>query len=91
MELIDLQSSSILKNKSYEKTITEFYAFLNQVLFKNILDNVEIFGILGSTYICKTIFSLFKITKSKNRSQIKDDNLEAVLRIAISGFSSAAF
>jgi len=38
--------NSILKNKSYEKTITEFYAFLNQVLFKNILDNVEIFGIL---------------------------------------------
>ena len=41
----------------------------------------------GSRYICETIFSLFKITKSENRSRITDDNLEAVLRIATSEFS----
>ena len=27
LKLLNLQSSSILKNKFYEKTITEFYAF----------------------------------------------------------------
>ena len=76
------------RNMIDEKTITEFYAFLNPYIFKNILENAQKYlAFFGSTYICETAFSLMKITKSKIRSRITDENLEETLQIATSEFN----
>ena len=57
LELINLQSNKLQKNQFSEKTILEFYAFLNPEIFKNILDYAQKYlTFFGSTYICEANF-----------------------------------
>lgn len=58
LELINLQSSALLKNQFTEKSVPEFYASLNPEIFKNILDHAQKYlAFLGSTYLCESTFS----------------------------------
>ena len=44
--------------------------------------------IFGSTYVCEQLFLKMKFTKNKMRARITDDNLNATLRLASSGFKA---
>lgn len=65
--------------------MSAFYGALNDEHFKHFLNYVQKYLVLfGSTYICERTFSLMVSTKNKYRSQITDENLHSVLRIATS-------
>ncbi|KAG8234408.1 hypothetical protein J437_LFUL012793 [Ladona fulva] len=40
----------------------------------------------GSTYLCKSLFSIMNIIKSKNRSSLTDSHLESCLRAGTSAY-----
>lgn len=85
LELIDLQSNDMLKEKFDSCELTAFYGSLNTENFKFFLDYAQKYLVLfGSTYLCERTFSLMVFTKNKYRSQITDENLHSVLRIATS-------
>uniref|UniRef100_A0A023F0X1 Proteinral transcription factor ii-i repeat domain-containing protein 2b n=1 Tax=Triatoma infestans TaxID=30076 RepID=A0A023F0X1_TRIIF len=85
LELIDLQSNNLLKENFHSNELSAFYGALNNEHFKHFLNYVQKYLVLfGSTYICERTFSLMASTKNKYRSQITDENLHSVLRIATS-------
>lgn len=85
LELIDLQSNNLLKENFHSNELSAFYGALNTEHFKHFLNYVQKYLVLfGSTYICERTFSLMISTKNKYRSQITDENLHSVLRIATS-------
>lgn len=89
LELIDLQADNSLKKLFENKSFIEFYASLHhenvQELEKNFLK--QMFVLFASTYICEQTFSIMKINKSKNRSLLRDSNLQSVLRISTSNMT----
>ena len=83
LELIDLQSDALLKEKYAAGSLLEFYSSLKKEKFPNLRRHAQkMFVLFGSTYICEQTFSLMKFNKSKHRSSLTDDHLSAVLRIA---------
>lgn len=47
----------------------------------------KLLSIFGSTYVCESAFSNLKYRKSKCRSQITDENLEAEMRCSATNFT----
>ena len=81
MELIDLQSKSVLKDKF--NSVKKFFASLNETKFSNIRQLAQKMLVLfGSTYVCEQMFSVMKINKTRHRAQLTDEHLRAVLRIS---------
>ncbi|XP_050516254.1 general transcription factor II-I repeat domain-containing protein 2B-like [Diabrotica virgifera virgifera] len=89
MELIELQSDSLLKT-AYQSCLPngliEFYKkYINRNQYPNLtklaLQQISLFG---STYICEQLFSRMKYNKSKTRSSLSDNHLTGILRIATS-------
>ena len=84
MELIDLQSDSILKEKFKEVNALTFYT----QYFKS-LDNypelkkhaARILCMFGSTYLCEQMFSVMKINKNKHRTRLTNEHLQSILKI----------
>ena len=85
MELIDLQCNSVLKAKfrevsGKEDKLGQFLRELNPSfpelsrMFKRTM------CLFGSTYLCEKLFSNFN--KSKYRSRLTDDHLQAILRVS---------
>ncbi|KAJ8014369.1 hypothetical protein DPEC_G00039510 [Dallia pectoralis] len=86
LELIDLQSDSLLKEHFKFASLLEFYSALKEENFSNIKRHAQKMLVLfGSTYICEQTFSVMKFTKSRYRSSLTDEHLSAVLRISTSG------
>ena len=83
MELIDLQSDSILKEKFKEVNALTFYT----QYFKS-LDNypklkkhaARILCMFGSTYLCEQMFSVMKINKNKHRTRLTNEHLQSILK-----------
>ena len=85
MELIDMQCDLTLKETFLNVHPKEFFGGLSEDNFPHIKDFVKKMMVLfGSTYICEQTFSAMSITKSKQRSQLTDENLQPVLRIPTS-------
>ncbi|KAK7134480.1 hypothetical protein R3I93_017791 [Phoxinus phoxinus] len=83
LELIDLQCDSVLKERFDSLNVDEFYASLNETKFPNIRKLAQKMLVLfGSTYVCEQTFSVMNINKTRHRSQLTDDHLRSVLRIA---------
>ena len=85
MELIDLQSDSILKEKFKEVDVLTFYT----QYFKS-LDNylefkkkhaARILCMFGSIFLCEQMFSVMKINKNKHRTRLTNEHLQSILKI----------
>lgn len=85
MELIDLQSDTLLAEHFRSVSLLDFYSSLKEENFPHLRRHSQkILVLFGSTYVCEQTFSVMKFNKSKHRSSITDDHLSAVLRIATS-------
>ncbi|XP_038564407.1 general transcription factor II-I repeat domain-containing protein 2A-like [Micropterus salmoides] len=85
MELIDLQSDTLLAEHFKSVSLLDFYSSLKEENFPHLRRHAQrILVLFGSTYVCEQTFSVMKFNKSKHRSSITDDHLSAVLRIATS-------
>jgi len=85
LELIDLQSDTLLSEHFRSVSLPEFYSSLKEENFPHIRRRAQKMMVLfGSTYICEQTFSVMKFNKSRYRSSITDDHLSAVLRISTS-------
>ncbi|XP_071200642.1 general transcription factor II-I repeat domain-containing protein 2A-like [Rhinoderma darwinii] len=83
LELIDLQSDSVSKEKFKSLKLNDFYASLNETAFPNLRRTAQKMLVLfGSTYVCEQTFSVMKINKAHHRSKLTDQHLRSVLRIA---------
>ena len=93
MELVELQSDTVLKQNYMDIGVPEFYKFLSRDKFPKLLSEstkiMTMFGstymtMFGSTYICQQFFSSMKINKTVLRSKLTDDHLAATLRLVSS-------
>ncbi|KAK7913722.1 hypothetical protein WMY93_013933 [Mugilogobius chulae] len=85
MELIDLQSDTLLAEKFRSVPLNEFYSSLKEENFPHMRRHAQkILVLFGSTYVCEQTFSVMKFNKSRYRSSMTDDHLSAVLRIVTS-------
>uniref|UniRef100_A0A8C8R4R6 Uncharacterized protein n=1 Tax=Pelusios castaneus TaxID=367368 RepID=A0A8C8R4R6_9SAUR len=83
LELIDLQSDAILKENFHSLALKEFYSSLNEATFPNLRGMAQkMLAFFGSTYVCEQTFSVMNINKSRHRSQLTDQHLRSILRIA---------
>ncbi|XP_070264829.1 general transcription factor II-I repeat domain-containing protein 2-like [Myotis yumanensis] len=65
LELIDLQSDSVLKEKFSSLELRDFYASRNEATFPNIRRMAQkILVLFGSTYVCEQTFSVMNINKA---------------------------
>ena len=97
MELIDLQSNDLVKEaykdlmhpkRANDNGLLEFYQkYLQDEEYPNIKNHAKkMASVFGSTYVCEQLFSKMKLTKSKMRTSLTDDHLNATLRLATSSF-----
>ncbi|XP_053192732.1 general transcription factor II-I repeat domain-containing protein 2A-like, partial [Scomber japonicus] len=83
LELIDLQSDSVLKEKFNSLKLNDFYASLDEAKFRNLRRTAQkMLALFGSTYMCEQTFSLMNINKTRHRSKLTDQHLRSILRIA---------
>ncbi|KAJ3584060.1 hypothetical protein NHX12_014556, partial [Muraenolepis orangiensis] len=79
LELIDLQSDSVSKEKFKSLKLNDFYASLNETAFPNLRRTAQKMLVLfGSTYVCEQTFSVMKINKAHHRSKLTDQHLRSV-------------
>ncbi|XP_059835965.1 general transcription factor II-I repeat domain-containing protein 2B-like [Hypanus sabinus] len=83
LELIDLQSDPILKEKFNSLKLNDFYASLGKEVFPNLRRTAQkMLALFGSTYLCEQAFSVMNINKASHRSKLTDQHLRSILRIA---------
>ena len=83
LELIDLQSDSVFKEKFNSLKLNDFYASLNEATFPNLRRTAQKMLVLfGSTYVCEQTFSVMNTNKSRHRCKLTDQHLKSILRIA---------
>ena len=83
LELIDLQSDSVSKEKFKSLKLNDFYASLNEATFPNLRRTAQkMLALFGSTYVCEQTFSVMNINKARHRSRLTDQHLRSVLRIS---------
>ncbi|XP_067943097.1 general transcription factor II-I repeat domain-containing protein 2B-like [Watersipora subatra] len=83
LKLIDLQSDPVLKEKFNSLKLNDFYASFNEAAFPNLRRTAQkMLALFGSTYVCEQTFSIMNINKASHRSQLTDQHLRSILRIA---------
>lgn len=82
MELIELQCSTVLKQKYNEIGIPEFYNILPEN-FTNLKTFVsKILTHFGSTYLCEQLFSIMNNNKNEKRTSLTNNNLVSILKVS---------
>ncbi|GAA6101231.1 general transcription factor II-I repeat domain-containing protein 2-like, partial [Tachysurus ichikawai] len=82
LELIDLQSDSVLKEKFDSLKLNDFYASLNEARFPNLQRMApKMLTLFGSTYVCEQTFCLMNINTARHRSKFANQHLRSILRI----------
>lgn len=85
LELIDLQSDTLLTEHFKSVSLLDFSSFFKEENFPHMRRHAQKMLVLfGATYICEQTFSVMKFNKSRYRSALTDDHLSAVLRICTS-------
>lgn len=83
LELIHFQCDTVLKEKFNSLKLDEFYASLSVATFPNIQKIAQRMLVLfGSTCVCEHTFSVMNTNKAPLRSQLSDEHLRSVLRLA---------
>ena len=84
MEIIELQSSDMLKAKFDSVPIANFYKeYVPKSTYPNLHDNAKrVMCMFGSTYCCEQIFSKMNYTKNKLRNRLSDRHVNDVLQIS---------
>ncbi|XP_067940461.1 general transcription factor II-I repeat domain-containing protein 2A-like [Watersipora subatra] len=83
LELIDLQSDPVLKEKFNSLKLNDFYASLYEAAFPNLRRTAQkMLALFSLTYLCEQLFSIMNINKASNSSQLTDQHLRSILRIA---------
>ncbi|XP_029656048.1 general transcription factor II-I repeat domain-containing protein 2-like [Octopus sinensis] len=81
MELLEIQSDSILKAKYLEVGIPAFFSYLPGK-FKNFKKfATKIIAMFGSTYVCEQLFSFMKMTKTAQRTRLTDEHLSSLIKV----------
>ena len=81
-EILALQADIQLKSRARNG---DFWNLLTKERYPNIRKcAASLTAFFGSTYSCESAFSHMKLIKSKYRSTLTDDHLEACLRLALS-------
>ncbi|XP_029654998.1 general transcription factor II-I repeat domain-containing protein 2B-like [Octopus sinensis] len=81
MELLEIQSDSILKVKYLEVGIPAFFSYLPGK-FKNFKKfATKIIAMFGSTYVCEQLFSFMKMTKTAQRTRLTDEYLSSLIKV----------
>lgn len=82
MELIELQCSTVLKQKYNEIGIPEFYNILPEN-FTNLKTFVsKILTHFGSTYLCEQLFSIMNNNKNEKRTSLTNTHLVSILKVS---------
>lgn len=84
MEIIELQSSNILKAKYDSVPIANFYKeYVQKPTYPHLYDNAKrVMCMFGSTYCCEQLFSKMNYTKNNLRTRLSDHHLNDVLKIS---------
>ncbi|KAH1172159.1 hypothetical protein KIL84_007777 [Mauremys mutica] len=87
MELIDLQSNDLLKDKYKEGNLVEFYKCLPSDQYAHVKNVVcGLMSVFGTTYVHEKTFSMMKYVKSSYRSTLSDGHLQSILMIGNTNF-----
>ena len=87
MEVIDLQSNDMLKEKYKEVELIEFYKCLPSGQYRRLKSfALGLISVFGTTYLCEKTFSKMKYIKSCYRSSLSDEHLESLLMIGSTNF-----
>ena len=83
MELLEMQSDSIVKAKYDAVGIPEFYCYLSEQYSSIKKFACYILAMFGNTYRCEQLFSFLKLIKNSQRSKLTDDHLTSLIRVGI--------
>ena len=87
MEVIEIQSNDTLKYKYKTENLLDFYRCMADDQFPNFKNFARgLISVFGTTYMCEKTFSKLKYVKSKYRSNISDEHLQAILMIGNTKF-----
>ena len=81
MELLEMQSDSIVKAKYDAVGVSEFYSYLSEQYSSIKKFACYILAMFGSTYRCKQLFSFLKLIKHSQRSKLTDDHVTSLIRV----------
>ena len=88
LELIELQESSDLKSSFQDLTLDKFYSSVPASTYPALLTHAsKMASLFGSTYICEKTFSTLNFNKSKWRTALTDEHLQAVLQISTTKYT----
>ena len=88
LELIELQESSDLKSSFQDLTLDKFYSSVPASTYPALLRHAsKMASLFGSTYICEKTFSTLNFNKSKWRTALTDEHLQAVLQISTTKYT----
>ncbi|XP_023570076.1 general transcription factor II-I repeat domain-containing protein 2B [Octodon degus] len=79
MEVIDLQCNTALRAKYDKVGIPEFYKYLWNSYPRYRSHCARILSMFGSTYICEQLFSIMKLSQTKDGSQLQDTQWDSTL------------
>ena len=82
MELLQLQSDSIVKAKYDAVGIPEFYSYLSEQYSSIKKFACYILAMSGNTYRCEQLFSFLKSIKYSQRSKLTDDHVTSLIRVS---------
>jgi len=89
LEVIELISNNNFKDYFKESSLQQFYAMLPEESFPNLKKHArEMMSIFSSTYLCEQTFSKMKYVKSKYRTNLSDEHLQATLLIGTTKFDA---
>lgn len=85
LEIIDLQSDDMLKDKYREGSLMQFYKALRPEQFPNLKQFARGYvSVFGTMALCEQTFSKMKYIKSKYQSDVSDEHLKSMLVIGSS-------
>ena len=82
MELLQLQSDSIVKAKYDSVGVPEFYSYLSEQYSSIKKFACYILAMFGNTYRCEQLFSFLKSIKHSQRSKLTDDHVTSLIRVS---------